>query len=360
MAGILEEEAKIEGVKVGFDVSATVRSHSPGVHRVVTGVVEALEARGVLDVVRLAPENGQSLRAWRQLALPRAASSQGLAGIHSFTSAFPVRGPGRRVQTVHELPWRHGVRENAGLRHRLWAALGPLRAHRVVCPTEHVARDLRRRHLPGADRIRVVAWGVDPRYSEHPPAGQVDEVLLDRYRLSTDPIVLCPGAVRPKKNLAAILHGAAELLRRGEPRVQLVITGEETQQLRRDLGLASRLGLAGWVSTPGVVPEEDLPGLLRLAAVVPVLSHSEGFGLTALEALACGTPVLVPPGCAQAEVAGDVGIGVDPADPSAVAAALLRAIDQREVLRFSLPERARAFTWTACAERIETLWGELA
>ena len=91
-----------------------------------------------------------------------------------------------------------------------------------------------------------------------------------------------------------------------------------------------------------------------------MLSHSEGFGLTALEALACGTPVLVPPGSAQAEVAGEVGNAVDPADPAAVASALLRAIDEREALRFSLPERARAFTWTACAERIESLWEELA
>jgi len=347
-------------MKVGFDVSATVRPHSSGVRRVVSSLVEALEARGKLDVVRLAPAEGQGLRAWRQLTLPRAVRRDGLLGLHSFTSAFPLRGPGRRVQTIHELPWRHGVEENAGAGHRLWAGLGPLRAHRVVCPTEHVARDLRGHERPGASKLRVVPWGVDARFTEHPPAGVVDEVLLARYRLGADPLVLCVGSVRPKKNLAAVLHGAADLLKRGQPRVQVVILGDETAQLRRDLALASRLGLAGWVSTLGVVPEEDLPALMRLAAVVPVLSHSEGFGLTALEALACGTPVLVPPASAQAEVAGAAAFVVDPADPAAVGAALQRAVDERETLRYSLPERARTFTWAASAERIEALWEELA
>ncbi|HEX6885005.1 MAG TPA: hypothetical protein VF530_16640, partial [Planctomycetota bacterium] len=153
-------------MRVGFDVSPLVQPHSRGLARVVAGLVEALERRARLAVVRLAPPAGAGLRRWRQGELPRLA--RGLAGLHSFTSAFALRGPGARVQTIHELPWRHGVAENAGLRHRLWASLAARRATRVVCPSEHVARELG----PAVRRkTRVVPWGVAAHFCDEPEPG---------------------------------------------------------------------------------------------------------------------------------------------------------------------------------------------
>src|SRR5262245_54849775 len=129
-------------MRIGFDVAALTRPHSRGLERVVRSTVEALEARGNLEVVRLAPQEGADLRHWRQVELPRLEAELELDGLHSFTSAFPLRGDGARVQTVHELPWRYAVRENAGLKHRAWAYLGSWRASRVITPSEHVAHAL--------------------------------------------------------------------------------------------------------------------------------------------------------------------------------------------------------------------------
>lgn len=346
-------------MRIGLDVSPLARPHPPGVVRAVAGLARALEARRALELVRLAPEPGEDLRRWRQTRLPRLARELELDGLHSTVSSFPLRAPVPRVQTVHELPWRHGVRENADVRHRLWAALGPLAAERVVCPSEHVARDLRRRWLPGAARVRVVPWGCGPPFAPDPPLGEIDETRLERYRLGEDPIALCVGAVREKKNLAAVLNGLAELVKRRGPRYQVVVTGPDTPDLRRDLGLAARLGLNRYVSTPGLVGEQDLPALLRLATAVPVLSRSEGFAFPVLEALACGTPVIVPRDSAQAELAGSAGIEVDPLDPSSVADALARAHDERHALRAARIERAAEFTWERTAERVEALWAEI-
>ena len=242
----------LPAMRVGFDVTPLERRRGDeprGLARVVEELVGKLEERGRVEVVRLAPADGEPLGRWRRRTLAAAPRREGLAGLHSFTSGFPPFGPGKRVQTVHELPWRHGVRENAGWRHRAWAALGPLFADRVVCATEHVARDLRRRWLPGAGRVRVCPWGVGPPFEEEPPPGTVDEVVLGRYRLPEDPLALCLAATRPKKNLAAVLQGLAEVRRRGGPSLHIVITGAETPQLRRDLGLASQLGLARWITT---------------------------------------------------------------------------------------------------------------
>ena len=342
-------------MRVGFDVSACEVPHSPGVRRVARTLLATLEERAVLEVVRLAPPPGtRRLGAWRLRELPRAVERERLVGLHSFVSGFAWRGPGWRVQTVHELPWTHGVAENASWRHRLWAALGPRLADRVVCPSEHVARDLGKRA-----NVRVVPWGVEERFREEPDPGAVDEVLLERYRLGGDPLVLCPGAVRAKKNLAAVLRAAARLVRAGT-RLEVVVTGGDTPALRRDLGLASRLGLSAHVTTLAEVDEADLPGLYRLAAVVPVLSVSEGFALPVLEALGCGTPVVVPRDSAQAEVAGDDAFLVDAESDEDVARALGEAIRRREELRFRLPARARAFPWTRTAKAIEELWRELA
>jgi glycosyltransferase involved in cell wall biosynthesis len=346
-------------VRIGLDVSTLSRPHPRGVARVTAGLAEALERRGVLETVRLEPEPGIDLRRWRALELPRIAEERKLDGIHSCVSAFAFRGRGARVQTIHELPWKHGAREGADLRHRAWAAFGPMIADAVCTGTEFVARDLRRRLLPGRSKIRVCPWGIGEPFAEEPPPGVVDEVVLGRYRLPQGPFALALGAVRPKKNLAAFVEGMAELLKRGRRDLQLVVTGGDTPQLRRDLGLVSRLGLARFVTTIDEIAEADLPSVLRLASVVPVLSKSEGFGLPVLEALACATPVVVPRASAQSEVAGSAGIEVDPADASSVADGIARALAEREERRSSLAERAKSFTWDRCAERVESIWREI-
>ena len=347
-------------LRIGLDVSTVSRPHPRGVARVTAGLAAALERRGHLEIVRLDPEPGIDLRRWRAIDLPKVAEVKELDGIHSCVSAFAFRGPGARVQTIHELPWKHGAGEGAGLRHRLWAAVGPVLADAVCTATEFVARDLRKRILPGRSRIRVCPWGVGAPYQEEPPPGVVDEIVLGRYRLPQGPFAIALGAVRPKKDLAAFVRGLAEHRKRGGAAVQLVVTGGDTPQLRRDLGLVSQLGLARFVTTIDEIAEADLPSVLRLASVVPVLSRSEGFGLPVLEAMACATPVLVPRESAQAEVAGAAGIEVDPADPASVADGLARALAEREEMRPALAERAKEFGWDRCAETVETIWKEIA
>jgi len=349
-------------MRVGFDTTPLQRACPPGVARAARETLQALEQRGRLEVVRLDPPARGSLSSWRR-SLARVEQEQGLVGIHSFLSAFPcfpLRGTGARVQTLHELPWKHGVAENADLAHRLWARLGPLRADATVVPTEHVARDVGRKLASSGGKLHVIGWGVSEHFAPEPPPGVIDEVLLERYRLPEGPFLLCLGAVRQKKNLAALLHGLAHLAATGRSVPHVVISGRDTPDLRRDLGLVSRLGLARHVSTPGELEEQDLPGLLRLAAAVPVLSRSEGFGLPALEATACGTPVIAPRGSAQAEVAGAEAFLCHPEDPAAVAEAVASAVEQREELRWVLPDAAEGRSWQSTAEALESLWAGLA
>lgn len=334
-------------MRVAFDTTPIVRATYPaGVRRACRGLVEALERRGVLEVVRLSPPDDASERRWRHLDLPDLLSRKRCFGLHSSISAFPWRGPGRRVHTVHELPWRHGVRENAGLAHRFWASFGARRADAVLCATELVARDLRGSVLVDPGKVHVCPWGITPRTDTTPPPHPAD----------SPPFALCLGAVRPKKNLRAAVHGLAHLHGDGARDWRLIVTGGPTPTLLEDLALAAELSIGDAVVTPGTLTDPELAALLRGAAAVLVLSTSEGFGFPVLEAMAHGTPVVVPAGTSQAEVAGAAAIVVEPRDPASVARGLQRAVAEREALRPALLERAGELSWERCASRVESLW----
>jgi len=334
-------------MRLGFDVSPLHRPHPRGVVRVVAGLVDALESRGRIEVVRLSPESGLSSPRWRQVELPRIEARLGLDGIHSMLSAFPLRGAGRRVQTIHELPWLHGVTENAGWRHRLWAHIGPRRADRVVTATEATARDVRMYSGIGPERIRVVPWGLDPCFG--PSARGADEAVLARFDLRTRAFVMCAGGGRTKKRADTAIAGAVALARRGGARLTVVITGAVEVLVARD----------GGARFVGEVTDAELAALYRSAAAVLVLARSEGFGLPVLEAGAAGTPVVVARGTAQAEVAGMAGIPVDPDDSESVADGLLRALASNASDAERRRARAAEFTWDRAASLVESMWSEI-
>jgi len=345
-------------MRIGLDLSPLTHPHPLGVVRVVRELALRLTASERFEFVELRPDLGTDLRSWRQTELPKSIARDGLCGIHSFVSAFPWRGLGLRVHTVHELPWRHGVAENADWRHRFWASFGVRRADRTLSATAVVRDELASSWLVSEEKLRVSPWGVGAPFGEDPPSGVVDEVVPGRLRLPEDPFFLAPGAVRAKKNLSALLEGFARLHASGA-RAQLVVTGPETADLRRDLGLVSKLGLSRWVSTPGELPDEDLASLYRLSAGTCVLSDSEGFALPVAESLACGAPVVVASSGSAAEVGGDVGIQVNPSDADSVAGGLQEALKRRAELRAAALARGAEFTWERSAGEIEEVWGEL-
>jgi glycosyltransferase involved in cell wall biosynthesis len=116
------------------------------------------------------------------------------------------------------------------------------------------------------------------------------------------------------------------------------------------------------VLRPGYLPADDLPALYSGATLLTFVSHDEGFGLPALEAMACGTPVVVADRGALPEITGDAALRADPEDPESIAAAIgriTRDAEVRERLRKRGLERARQFSWKKTADEMIAVYREL-
>ena len=335
--------------RIGVDLCVLGSPYPASLGRCVRSGLRALRELADVDVVALGPMGGDRRR-WRLRGLPGAARRSGVQGVHSFVSGFSPTAPAPRIQTVHELPWRHGERENADFGHRLWTRIGAWRAQHVVTPSEHVARDLRAELGLGDDRVTATPWGVDRRFGEAAGEGGATVELggepFDRATL------LLPLGGRAKKRAAAAVEALAQLPRE----VRLVVTGPDGPGLEAARARAAALSIAPRLHHVPWIAEADLPQAVAACGAVLALARSEGFAHPVLEALATGTAVVAVPDGAQQELAGECAELADPDSPEQLAAAIERALSWNETRRSAARERAAHYDWKRWAEGTARVW----
>jgi glycosyltransferase involved in cell wall biosynthesis len=282
--------------------------------------------------------------AWHRLGSP---GVERLAGsIDIAQSAHPLLMPARpravRAVTVYDLDFLdHPERTRAEIR-RDYPALAATHARRadlVVVISEHTARQVHERLHVARDRIVLCRPGAPPR--SRPSARGEDGPIL------------FVGTVEPRKNLPTLFAAYEQVVARRPSAPALVIAGgmvEHSEKILDDL--RGRTALSGRVELRGYVSDAERQGLYARASMLVLPSLEEGFGMTAVEAMQAGLPVIASAAGALPEVIGNAGIVLDPADGSGFAAAIERLLDdkeERERLVQAGYEQAQRFSWDASA-----------
>lgn len=305
-------------------------------------------------VLAAAPRRRPVRLVWEQLVLPRSVRRLAADVFHGPHYTMPERARLPRVVTVHDLtffdhPEWHERSKVAFFRRAI--AVAARRADALVCVSEATARLLAER-FPDHAPVHVVPHGVDhDRFGPDEPEPGHDAAVLEQLGVRP-PYVAFVGTVEPRKNVPSLVR-AFDLIASRHADLTLVIAGTVgwgEDDLGRALAVSAHCDR---VVRTGFLADDAVPSLLRQAAAVAYPSLEEGFGLPALEALACGAPLVTTAASAMADVTGDAALLTPPGDAEALAVCLEELVAGRRtaVMRARGIEIAATYTWEATADR---------
>ena len=236
---------------------------------------------------------------------------------------------------------------------KVWLAK---RSAKHIATVSEAAREeiIRYLHIP-REKISVILEAAEAHFQ--PVEGKAPRVSArQNLGLPIDRrLILYVGGLAPHKNLAGLIEGYAAAVRNdGLADVDLVLAGDPNgdgfhSNVEELHSRVAKYGLEQRVHFPGFVPDALLPALYSDAIAVAMPAFSEGFGLPAAEAIACGTPVIATKGGAVAEVVGNAGMFFDPHDTNDIARVIGQVASDKAVLdrlRAECRPRANELSWS--------------
>jgi glycosyltransferase involved in cell wall biosynthesis len=287
---------------------------------------------------------------WEQMVQPTQLGDFDLYHGLAFVSPLLLNKPS--LITVYDLSFIHYPQVLSTARRlylRLFTALSCHRARRVIAISQSTARDLSTSLNIPPEKIDVAVGGYDTELFKPIAPGQIaafkqQQGLPERFWLFV-------GTLEPRKNLPTLLKAYAALP--PSERLPLVLGGGKGWMYDDIFSTIQQHQLQDWIHFPGFLPPETLPFWYNSAEVFIYPSIFEGFGLPVLEAMACGTPIIVSDATSLPEVAGDAGVRIPPFDLQAWTSALHRAYHDaawRETAHHQGLERARLYDWRFTAQ----------
>ena len=312
-------------------------------------------------------KNEKLAKVWfEQISFPRACQGMDVAHVPYF--APPLYPSTPTVVTIHDLIPLILPAYKGSILVQLYTRLvssAAKRAQAIITDSHSSKRDMiDLLKIPG-ERVQVIPLAADERFISGAGTAQLDQVRR-KYGLPQE-FLLYLGGFDQRKNMNTLFKGFKGVKERLGDRCPLVIGGalprKDTPFFPHPRRLAEEAGVSDSVRFIGWVPEEEKPALYGLATLFLYPSLYEGFGLPPLEAMACGTPVIVSNAASLPEVVDNGGVLVDPQDPAAWAeaiVALLTSPQRREELSATSVEQARKFSWRKTARETLEVYKQVA
>lgn len=321
-------------------------------------------------LVAAVPPSRPARLAWEQVLAPGLARRLAVDLWHGPHYTMPIRLTVPAVITVHDLtffdhPEWHERSKVEYFRRMIRASTA--RANGIVCVSEFTEARLHA-HTDPVGTVTVIPHGVDharfaPKLAERSAeAGDDKDEVAALARLGIRaPYIGFLSTIEPRKNVAGLVRAFARIAP-SHPDLQLVLGGGRGWGVDIVQRAIEHSGVATRIARPGRLDDALVPAFYRHAAAIAYPSFEEGFGLPALEAMACGAPLVTSRGSALEEVVADAALTVTPDDDTAIASALERALEPAcaAQLRTRGPERARRFRWDDSVDAHIALYQKLA
>ncbi len=282
---------------------------------------------------------------------------------HFFNYIVPSGVSGKTVVTVHDMVFQ-AFPETVRRRTKLMLQAGLLksmqRADRIVTDSAFSKSEIIKYYPEFASKIRVVPCGVDTE--KFYPLSDKTSVssVCQKYHIDSE-YFLYLGTIEPRKNLAKLLKAYADFIQEYIHPPKLVLAGAKGWNFENILQLIPEFNLQELVILPEYIQDEDVCPLMNGAIAFVFPSLYEGFGMPPLEAMACGTPVLVSNAASLPEVVGNAAL-ITRTDYHSIEKGLhllYKDSDLRKKLSSAGRIQAETFSWQKSAELLYQVYQEL-
>lgn len=291
---------------------------------------------------------------FEQMALSFEISRLGLDLLHSPDFIPPFRRNCKSVITVHDLAFllypHFLTKESAryyGQIDQAWR-----KTDHIIAVSEATKHDSIKMLGVPEKKITVIHEAANPIYRPLPKE-EAQRVAKEKYKIDKD-FILFVSTIEPRKNLPGLLQAYRRLLDDYKCKETLVLAGSNGWLWEEVYETVAKLNLERHVAFLGRVPSEDLVYLYNAAQLLVHPSFYEGFGLTPLEAMTCGAPVIVSNTAALPEVVGDAALLINPHDIDGLTVAIWRVLTDQELRKDLICKglkRAKHFSWKQAAEK---------
>ncbi|MCK4588700.1 glycosyltransferase family 4 protein, partial [Candidatus Woesebacteria bacterium] len=236
---------------------------------------------------------------------------------------------------------------------KIWSAISIFISKAIIAVSNSTKKDIVRHYPFASKKIFITPHGYDKNRFNTKISKEDVRRVKNKYSIVND-YVLFISTLKPSKNVEGLLE-AWKLIIKKRPKIRLIITGKKGWLYESIFEKTNKLGLKDSVIFTGFIPEEDKPALIAGAKVFALPSFWEGFGMDALNAMACGIPVVVSKIEAFREVVGEAGALVDPYDVGSIAENIEKVFSMSKIEYNKLVDRglaqAKKFSWEKTARK---------